>query len=160
MSLAILQADLSREDHQRDVLTMTDIYARDAMGNDGPLPAEVMQNLISGLRQHPTTMVFLAYIDEKVVGIATCFVGFSTFAARPLINVHDLAVRPECRGQGIGVALLAAVEAEARQRGYAKLTLEVLEDNGRAHRMYESFGFKSLDYGQSTGRSLFLSKKL
>lgn len=160
MILTILQADLSREDHQRDVLTMTDVYARDAMGNDGPLPAEVMENLIAGLRQHPTTLVFLAYVDEKVVGIATCFVGFSTFAAKPLINVHDLAVRPECRGQGIAVALLSAVEAEARRRGYAKLTLEVLEDNPRAQRIYESFGFKAIGYGQSTGRSLFLSKKL
>jgi len=42
-----------------------------------------------------------------------CFRGFSTFAAAPLINVHDLAVVPGFRGQGIGRRLLEAVEMYA-----------------------------------------------
>ena len=80
----------------------------DSMGNGHPLPSDVFDRLVPALRQHPTSMVFLAYLEERAVGIATCFLGFSTFAARALINIHDLAVLPECRGQGVGPALLSA----------------------------------------------------
>jgi GNAT superfamily N-acetyltransferase len=137
----ILIADLDRPEHQRDVVAMTQAYARDAMGKSAPLDPDVAKRLASALREHPTTIVFLAYVGDAPVGIATCFLGFSTFAARPLVNVHDLAVVPEQRGKGIGQALLAAVEDEARKRGCAKLTLEVLEHNTRARAVYEGEGF-------------------
>ena len=126
----IVEAQLDRPEHQRAVVAMTAAYALDAMGNGGPLPPDVLEQLVPGLRAHPTTLVLLAYVDAAAVGIATCFLGFSTFAARPLVNIHDLAVLPEFRGQGIGRELLGAVERVARERGCVKVTLEVLEKNG------------------------------
>jgi GNAT superfamily N-acetyltransferase len=151
-SLDIVRADLDRPDHLRDVVAMTEAYAHDAFGRGGPLPEDAARRLGSALREHPTTIVFLAYLGAEPVGIATCFLGFSTFAARPLVNVHDLAVVPAHRGKGVGQALLAAVEDEARKRGCAKLTLEVLEHNTRARRVYESVGFEP--------SSLFYTKAL
>jgi GNAT superfamily N-acetyltransferase len=156
----IVQADLERPDHQQAVVAMTAAYALDAMGNGAPLAPEVLARLVPGLRSHPTTLVFLAYIDEVPVGIATCFQGFSTFAARPLINIHDLAVLPEYRGRGIGVALLRAVETAARDRGCVKLTLEVQEGNRRARRVYESAGLAHAACGASPGGALFYAKTL
>ena len=66
--------------------------------------------------RHGGARVFLAYEQQcslptetqrspptetrRAVGLALCFVGFSSFKARPLINIHDIAVRPEVRGQG------------------------------------------------------------
>jgi GNAT superfamily N-acetyltransferase len=148
----ILKADLANPEHQQDIIAMTAAYAHDAMGNAGPLSADVLRRLVPGLQSHPTTIVFLAYIDQRAVGIATCFLGFSTFTARSLINVHDLAVVPEHRGQGISRLLLEAVEREARERDCARITLEVQERNSRARRIYEAAGF--------TGSSLFLTKTL
>lgn len=139
---------------------MTSAYAQDVMGNGGPLPTDVLARLIPGLRAHPTTIIFLAYVDDQAVGIATCFLGFSTFAARPLINIHDLAVLPEHRGRGIGRALLAAVEREARERGCARVTLEVQENNRRARDIYEAAGFAHAVYGETTGGSLFYTENL
>jgi ribosomal protein S18 acetylase RimI-like enzyme len=159
-SLKIIEADLANPQHQCDVVAMTAAYAGDVMGNGGPLQSEVLARLISGLREHPTTLIFLAYIDASVVGIATCFYGFSTFTARPLINIHDLAVLPEHRGRGIGRSLLEAVECKARQRGCSKVTLEVQENNSRARRVYEAAGFAQAVYGDTTGGSLFYSKTL
>jgi len=104
--------------------------------------------------------VLLAYVDAAAVGIATCFVGFSTFAARPLVNIHDLAVLPEFRGQGIGRELLEAVERVARERGCVKVTLEVLEKNRRARSVYEAAGFAQAGYAENTGGALFYSKPL
>jgi ribosomal protein S18 acetylase RimI-like enzyme len=61
----------------------------------------------------------------------------------PLVNIHDIAVSPQVRGKGIGRALLAAVEADARQLGCCKITLEVRSDNIRAMQLYRDVGFVS-----------------
>lgn len=156
----IVLADLEHPDHQKAVVAMTAAYALDEMGNGGPLAPQVLEQLIPGLRAHPTTVVILAYVEDVVVGIATCFVGFSTFAARPLLNIHDLSVLREYRGRGIGQALLRAVDAAARERGCVKVTLEVQENNRRARELYERAGLTQAVYGDSTGGSLFYSKVL
>jgi GNAT superfamily N-acetyltransferase len=156
----VIQADLDRPDHRGAVVAMTAAYALDEMGNGGPLPQDVLDRLIPALRSHPTTLVLLAYVDAAAVGIATCFVGFSTFAARPLVNVHDLSVLPEHRGRGVGRALLRGVERAARERGCVKVTLEVQENNHRARRAYESAGLTQAGSGGPTGGALFYSKSL
>ena len=157
--LRVIEADLALPDHQRDVVAMTAAYALDVMGNGGPLPPDVLERLVPALREHPTTMIFLAYVGAQVVGIATCFLGFSTFAARPLINIHDLAVLPDYRGGGIGRALLEAVARKAREQGCVKVTLEVQENNTRARRVYEAAGFRHALHGEISG-SLFYTKLL
>jgi len=156
----IVEAQLERSDHERDVVAMTSAYASDVMGNGRPLSAEVQERLVPALRAHPTTIVFLAYVGEEAVGIATCFLGFSTFAARPLLNLHDLAVLPTHRGRGIGRALLAAVEQKARDRGCVKVTLEVQENNRPARYVYEAAGFAQACYGETAGGALFYAKTL
>ncbi len=159
-AVRVVEADLDRPEHQRDVVAMTAAYAMDAMGNGGPLPDGVLDELIDGLRSLPTTVVFLAYAGDEPIGIATCFVGFSTFRARRLINIHDLSVVPARRGEGVGTQLLAAVEAKARDLDCCKLTLEVQEGNTRARRTYAAAGFVQAVYEPTAGGSLFLAKPL
>jgi ribosomal protein S18 acetylase RimI-like enzyme len=159
-ALRTVQADLQQPDHQAAVLTLVDAYSRDPMGDGAPLSAAARARLIPGLRQHPTTLVLLAYDGDTPVGVAVCFVGFSTFAARPLVNLHDVAVLPSHRGRGVGRALLAAVEAQARELGCCKLTLEVLDQNHRALRTYVAAGFKRYALQPGTGEAIFLTKPL
>lgn len=156
----IVQADLERPEHQRDVVALTMAYAADPMGGAQRLPQDVVERLIPGLQRHPTTLVFLAYLDGAPVGIATCFSGFSTFSARSVINIHDLAVLPEHRSRGIGRALLQAVERTARESGCAKVTLEVQEKNTRARHVYEAAGFAQASCGDDNGGALFYAKAL
>ena len=160
MPIEIVEADLSRTEHQHAVVELVDAYAMDPMGNGGPLSADVRRALIPGLQQHSTTVIFLAYQGDKAIGIAVCFLGFSTFAARPLINVHDLAVLPSHRGQGTCRRLLEEVERKARAMDCCKLTLEVLENNHRARQVYEAAGFAQAVYEEAAGGALFLSKPL
>jgi hypothetical protein len=54
------------------------------------------------------------------VGLVNCFEGFSTFACRPLVNVHDLVVAASHRGRRVGEQMLAAVEHIACARGACK----------------------------------------
>lgn len=156
----IIEADLNREDHQHTVLELIDAYATDPMGNGTPLPKAVKEALIPGLQKHPTTLIFLAFLKGEAVGIAVCFFGFSTFAARPLINIHDLAVLPGQRGLGVGRQLLAAVERRAQVMGCCKLTLEVLENNRRAVTVYAAAGFSQATYTDAGGGALFYAKML
>jgi len=154
------QADLSDPAHIAAILALLDSYARDPMGGGSPLSATVRHDLLPGLRRHPTTLVLLAFDGAQPVGIAVCFFGFSTFQARPLLNVHDLAVVPTRRGAGIGRALLDAAEAHARRRGCCKLTLEVQDDNPRARATYARFGFTDFVLGGDPVPTRFLSKAL
>ncbi len=81
---------------------MVDAYSSDAMGNGKPLDPDVRARLIPGLRKHPTTLVFLAFADQRPVGAAVCFLGFSTFAAKPLINIHDFVVLSDQKESDVG----------------------------------------------------------
>lgn len=156
----IIEADLADAHHQAAIVTLVDAYHQDAMGNAAPLPQSSRDRLIPGLRAIPTAHVFLAYNGDRPVGIAVCFRGFSTFAARELINVHDLAVLPEWRGKGVGRALLTAVEQKARDLDCCKLTLEVQENNQRARGLYQSFGFAQSEYQSHAGGALFFTKPI
>ncbi len=158
--LHVVEADLGDTRHQAAILALTRAYASDPMGNGRDLPDEVRRLLVPRLRAHPTTLVFLAWDGERAVGVATCFFGFSTFAARPLLNIHDLYVVGDYRRRGVGRMLLERVEARARTLGCCKLTLETQANNGPALRLYERFGFASGEYRPAAGTVLFRQKAL
>ena len=159
--ITIVEANLGREDHQLAVVSLVNAYAEDPMGAGQSLPTENLRRLITGLREHPTTIIFLAYDGREPIGIAVCFRGFSTFSAQPLINIHDLAVLSPYRGQGVGRRLLGEVERHARDTGCCKLTLEVQENNQRARAVYLACGFsQGVMHPSEAGGVLFLSKRL
>jgi ribosomal protein S18 acetylase RimI-like enzyme len=160
MTIEVREAKLSDSADARGLLDVLDSYAGGPMGGGVPLDEAVRERLVPALRDNPGALVFLALAGEQVIGVATCFFGFSTFHARPLINVHDLAVLPEHQGRGVGALLLAAVEERALARGCCKVTLEVREDNARARRLYERRGFGDFELAGSRFPTLFLSKSL
>lgn len=157
--MTVQRADLADPAQARAVVMLLDAYARDPWGGGEPLPPPVRERLIDGLRAHPTSRVWLAFDGADPVGVCTAFIGFSTFKAQPLLNLHDVAVLATHRGRGIGRALLQAAETEARSLGCCRLTLEVLEDNTPARSLYERFGFRDVTYGES-GPTRFLGKPL
>lgn len=66
--------------------------------------------------------------------------------SRNVVDEEELlliAVRPELRGRGIGGALLAGFVAAARERGAARLFLEMREGNP-AESLYRRHGFDSI----------------
>jgi ribosomal protein S18 acetylase RimI-like enzyme len=158
MSLEIVEADLSSELGAACVVDLIDAYARDPMGGGRALPEDVRARLGPDLRAHVTlgtASVLLALQGGEAVGVAVCFLGYSTFRARPLLNLHDLAVRSDMRGAGVGQALLAAVASKAHALGCCKVTLEVREDNAPARRLYERTGFVDTAPAGARTRTLF-----
>ena len=141
LATAVRIADLTDQHDAEAVLEMTRSYARDPMGGGQDLDPQVSASLIEEMRSHGGIVCFLAYDKGTPVGIANCIVSFSTFRARPILNVHDLYVSEEHRGKGVSRALLEKVESYARDRNFSAITLEVLEINERARKVYEAFGF-------------------
>jgi len=146
--------------HAAALIDLLDDYARDPMGGGKPLSDEIRSQLSTRLAQRSDYIGFLALVDDEPVGLINCFEGFSTFAARPLLNIHDLTVRLPHRGQGIGSALLRAAEAVARERGCCKLTLEVLSNNAEALAAYTRADFAAYQLDPAAGQALFMQKWL
>lgn len=142
------------------VVALLDSYACDPMGGGKPLAEPVRARLPAALAEFPGAFSLLAFDGAEPVGLANCFTGFSTFAARPVINVHDLAVLPKARGRGIGRALMQAIEAQAQARGACKVTLEVLAGNDRARALYASLGYGNYALDPQAGTAQFWEKKL
>jgi GNAT superfamily N-acetyltransferase len=158
-ALTIGLADYADPRDAADVVALLDAYARDPMGGGEPLPDDVKARLTDDLAANPQAFSLLARLDDRAVGLANCFMGYSTFAAAPLVNIHDLAVLPDTRGKGVGKALLAAIEAEALKRGACKITLEVLSGNPARH-LYAACGFGDYQLDPATGHALFWQKRL
>ncbi|HSH09408.1 MAG TPA: GNAT family N-acetyltransferase [Oceanipulchritudo sp.] len=146
--------------YARAIVDVLDSYASDPMGGGVPLPVHSRETLVGELRRRDWVVTLLALIDDQPVGLLIAMEGFSTFKAQPLINIHDVAVVPTHRGQGIGQALFAEIEKVARERGCCKITLEVLTGNERAKRLYQHLGFRPYELDPNHGHAQFWEKPL
>ncbi len=160
MNLTVDALDLDDPEQALTWLELLDHYAQDPMGGGDGLSDYAKLNLVAAMREVPGFHGALARLDGKAVGLIDCFAGFSTFAARPLLNVHDIVVHRDVRGRGIGQALLAWAERRAGELGCCKLTLEVLANNTRAMRSYEQAGFVPYVLDPAAGQALLLQKYL
>ncbi len=159
-NISVRLVDYLNPTDQLDLLTLLDMYARDEMGGGDPLSEEVKSRLCRDLADHPGAMSLIASVDHHPVGLLNAFLGYSTFKARPLMNVHDIAVHPDFRGRGVGQTLLKALEEYAIAMNCCKLTLEVLSGNRVAQKSYERFGFEQYALNEATGQALFMQKWL
>ncbi len=158
--ITIVPADLSNTRHGETVLSLLDMYAHDPMGGGQGLSDYAKTHLISALTKRENVYIFLAFVTDQPVGLILCMEAFSTFSCRPILNIHDLVVHPEYRGQGLSTLLLKASQELALKKDCCKLTLEVLEGNKVAKEAYRKFGFKGYQLDPEMGNALFLEKKL
>ena len=90
----------------------------------------------------PAASVLMA-VDAAgaVVGFALFHGTFSTWLGKPGIWLEDLFVRPEARGAGHGMALLAAL----RELTDGRVEWAVLDWNEPSIRFYESLGARPVE---------------
>ncbi|AFJ56848.1 MAG: GNAT family N-acetyltransferase [Pseudomonadales bacterium RIFCSPLOWO2_12_60_38] len=158
--ILVLQASYTNAVHADAIGLLLNSYAEDPMGGGHSLPADLLQQLPAELAKRPHAFSVLAFVGGEPAGLVNCFEGFSTFACRPLVNVHDVMVKEQFRGLGLSQKMLQKVEEIARQRGCCKITLEVLEGNALAQSAYRKFGFDDSVFDPAHGRMLFWHKPL
>ena len=160
VDIDIVRVDYRNPAHAAALVGLLDTYARDPAGGGTPLTAEVLARLPEALASRPQVFSMLAFDGAQAVGLVNCIEGFSTFACRPLVNIHDVMVLASHRGRRIVQRMLARVEEEAVARGACKLTLEVLQGNAPALRAYAREGFAAYRLDPAFGAAMFLQKKL
>lgn len=158
--IEVIEADLTLPAHADAVVRLMDEYALDPMGGGQGLSDYAKANLVAELTKRKTAHVILALADAEPAGLLVCFEGFSTFACKPLLNIHDAIVSSHHRGQGLSKLLLQEAEDVAMALCCCKLTLEVLEGNHIAQSAYRSFGFNGYELNPKMGKALFWEKKL
>ncbi|VVM52587.1 GNAT family N-acetyltransferase [Pseudomonas fluorescens] len=160
VEILVLQASYSNPTHAEAIGIVLNHYAEDPMGGGHSLDPDLLRRLPEELARRPHAFSVLAFVGGEPAGLVNCFEGFSTFACKPLVNVHDVAVVGQFRGLGLSQKMLQKVEEIARQRGCCKITLEVLEGNAVAQGSYSKFGFAPGMFDPDYGRMLFWIKSL
>lgn len=166
VTLRVCRADYADPLHAAALVRVLDAYAQDPMGGGEPLSDFAKAHLVAALAARPQAYSVLAFAKtqddalERPVGLVNCIEGFSTFACQPLVNIHDVAVLPDSRGQGVGEKMLVLAEAIARERGACKMTLEVLQGNVGAARLYRRVGFDNYQLDPGMGQAHFMHKWL
>jgi ribosomal protein S18 acetylase RimI-like enzyme len=141
MNLSFVIVDLSKELHQKQLIRLLDLYMRDEMGNNAPMSEELAPKILNGLKGYSAYLGFFALVDGQFAALANCNQNFSTFKAKPLINIHDFVVHPDFRGKGVGKFLLDAIADYGKDNGFCRVNLEVRHDNEKAQRLYQKAGF-------------------
>ena len=85
MDITFEFCDFENPEHLKALAELTNHYMTDPMGDAEPLNKLQQLRLVDGLANHPTAEVLFAVIDCKAVGLANCFVNFSTFKVKPYL---------------------------------------------------------------------------
>lgn len=158
--IEIVEGDLDLPRHADAVIQLMDEYSRDPMGAGKALSAHVRENLIAELKRRDAVHVIIAFLGDAPAGLVVCIEGFSTFACRSLLNIHDVIVSSEHRGKGLCRCMLEATELLAQRLDCCKMTLEVLEGNPVAQAAYKSYGFSGYELDPKMGKAMFWEKRL
>jgi GNAT superfamily N-acetyltransferase len=107
-----------------------------------PADEERVARRLERLEQSPADGLFVAEVDGEVVGLAGIHVSPSLEYDADAAKVSALVVDERHRHGGVGRALLAAVENEARRRGCALVFLTTAERRKDAHAFYRRLGWE------------------
>ncbi|MEN9394895.1 MAG: hypothetical protein RL362_1116 [Bacteroidota bacterium] len=112
-----------------------------ALYEKAPHEVEVSESSMirDGFGEHPLYKLWVAEMDNEIIGIAVCYVRYSTWKG-PMLYLEDLVVTENHRGKGIGKALFLTTANFARDTGYNGMVWQVLDWNTPAIDFYKYFG--------------------
>ncbi len=92
-----------------------------------------------GFGDTPRFEAWMAELDDRAVGYALVVpAAYETSYAKAGVYVEDLFVAPAARRRGVGRALLAAVAADARRRGFEFVWWSSRAGNTEAHAFFRT----------------------
>ncbi|MCK4562739.1 MAG: GNAT family N-acetyltransferase [Flavobacteriaceae bacterium] len=95
--------------------------------------------IYDGFGEKPAFKVFVAEIENKIVGMALFYERYSTWKGKS-IHLEDLIIQNKHRGKGIGSALYKKVLNHAHDNNYNRVAWEVLDWNKAAIDFYKNTG--------------------
>lgn len=96
----------------------------------------------------PFAAGYILEANGRPVGLALTATSYSRESGGKVLWLEELYILEEYRSRGLGREFFAFAEEYARQNGYARIRLEVEEENVRARSLYERLGYVPLAYCQ------------
>lgn len=96
--------------------------------------------LAAGFAEQKKFGVLLAEFDGTVAGFASYTWNYSIWYGASYMNIDDVFVSEEFRGQKIGEALMHKAKEVCKERGASRIKWEVEEDNHGAIKFYKRLG--------------------
>ena len=112
-----------------------------ALYEKAPDEVEVTEKTMirDGFGEDPLYRLWVAELEGTIVGIAICYVRYSTWKG-PMLYLEDLVVTESHRKKGIGKSLFLTTAKFARNMGYNGMVWQVLDWNTPAIDFYKYFG--------------------
>jgi N-acetylglutamate synthase-like GNAT family acetyltransferase len=107
-----------------------------------PTDDEAIHRRLARIDASPADRLFVAEVEGQVVGMAGIHISLSVEHDGDAAKVSAIVVDDSFRQQGVGRALLEAVEAEARARGCVLVFLTTAERRAEAHEFYRRLGWE------------------
>lgn len=96
----------------------------------------------SGFSSNPVWWSFVVENEEKnIVAFALYYIRYSTWKGQ-VMYLEDILVTEPLRGNGIGKMLIERLIVEAKEKGFKRMTWQVLDWNEPAINFYKKFGAK------------------
>lgn len=137
---------ISQADQETVLSLMKAFYQSEAVLH--PLPEETIQRCLQDcVRNSPYIEGYVMDVEGTIVGFAMVAKGYATEVGGICVQIEDIFIRPEFRGQGIGNQFFAYIMDKYKDTAY-RFRLEVEENNTNAIRLYKKLGFVELPYCQ------------
>lgn len=105
-------------------------------------PQEVTVSLAhfveSGFGQSPVWWAFVAEVEDNIVGFALYYIRYSTWKGQ-VMYLEDILVTQHMRGKGIGTLLFEKIIQEAKDKGFPRISWQVLDWNKAAIDFYKKY---------------------
>jgi aminoglycoside 3-N-acetyltransferase I len=98
------------------------------------------ENHLQNLLSTDTFHVFVALVDNQVVGGLTAYTLQQYYSEKPLVYIYDLAVQTHYQRQGIGKRLMEEINQYCREAGMEEVFVQADEVDVHAIEFYRSTG--------------------
>ncbi|MBC8569377.1 GNAT family N-acetyltransferase [Zongyangia hominis] len=137
--------DIERKDHDAFVEMVVDFYGGGA-ALYGANMEHIEKTFEAIMEKCPYLRAVMIEQEEKIMGFALLAYTWSNESGGMVVWLEELYVKPGYQGQKIGSQFLRWMEKEYAD--FSRIRLEVCPSNPGARRLYERFGFETLDYIQ------------
>jgi len=133
-----------RRAEKRDCPAMLDLIRELALYEKAPdeVTVDPLHFEESGFGEKPVWWAFVVENEEKkVIAFALYYIRYSTWKGQ-VMYLEDILVTEAVRGNGIGKMLIERLIEEASEKGFKRMTWQVLDWNEPAINFYKKFGAK------------------
>jgi len=137
--LVIREADI------KDLPDILKLYKQPDMDNGEVLSIEQAETIFKKMTTYPNYKVFIAISGGEVIGtFALAIMDNLAHMGAPSGLIEDVVVKTDRQGKGVGKQMMKYAMEYCKKYGCYKIVLSSNLKREKAHRFYESLGFKNM----------------